>query len=37
MLQVAGLGIAFCAKAALKEVADVVVERRDLRLLLDSI
>jgi phosphoserine phosphatase len=33
----AGLGIAFCAKEALKEVADVVVERRDLRILLDSI
>jgi len=37
MLRVAGLGIAFCAKEALKEVADVVVERRDLRILLDSI
>jgi phosphoserine phosphatase len=37
MLRMAGLGIAFCAKEALKEVADVVVERRDLRILLDSI
>jgi phosphoserine phosphatase len=35
MLLEAGLGIAFCAKAALKEVADLVIEERDLRLLLN--
>lgn len=31
MIKIAGLGIAFCAKAALIEVADISVEKRDLR------
>lgn len=37
MLEAAGLGIAFCAKAALKEVADVSIDRRDLSLVLGEI
>lgn len=35
MIQLADLGIAFCAKPALQEVADVVIERRDLREILN--
>ena len=35
MLKKAELGIAFCAKAALKEVANVIIDERDLKKLLD--
>ena len=31
MIKAADIGIAFCAKTALKEVADIVIEQRDLR------
>jgi len=34
MIQAAGLGIAFCAKPKLREVADVSLEIRDLRQLI---
>jgi len=34
MLKVAGTGIAFCAKPSLKEVADIVLDERDLSLVL---
>lgn len=37
MLKRAGLGVAFCAKPALKEEADLILDQRDLRLLLNSI
>ena len=37
MVMTAGVGVAFCAKPALKEVADIVIEERDLRILLDHI
>jgi len=35
MLKKAELGIAFCAKATLKEVANVIIDERDLKKLLD--
>lgn len=37
MIQVAGIGIAFCAKAALVKAADVIINTRDLRLVIDYI
>lgn len=37
MVMTAGVGVAFCAKPALKEVADIAIEERDLRILLDHI
>ena len=37
MLKLAGLGISFCGKAALQEVAEVSIEKRDLSLILDYI
>ncbi len=37
MLTRAGLGVAFCAKAALKECADLIIDQRDLRILLESV
>lgn len=37
MLQAAGVGIAFCAKEALKKSAQVVIEERDLELVLNHI
>ena len=36
MLEAAGLGIAFCAKQALKEVADISIDERDLSLVLGA-
>lgn len=35
MVKAADIGIAFCAKPALKEVADVVIDKRDLREILN--
>lgn len=35
MIKLADIGIAFCAKPALKEVAEVVIEKRDLREILN--
>lgn len=35
MIKLADVGIAFCAKSALKEVADIVIEKRDLREILN--
>ena len=35
MIKAADIGIAFCAKPALKEVADVVIDKRDLREILN--
>ncbi|NYE03162.1 phosphoserine phosphatase [Kineosphaera limosa] len=37
MLSVAGTGIAFCAKPVLREAADIVIDRPDLRLVLDAL
>lgn len=37
MLAAAGVGIAFCAKPIVREAADVVIERPDLRLVLDAL
>ena len=37
MLQVAGIGIAFCAKDALKRSAQIVIDERDLALVLEHI
>ena len=37
MLKRAGLGISFCGKPALKEIADISIEKRDLSLILDHI
>ncbi|MEY3769637.1 MAG: hypothetical protein RL390_501, partial [Actinomycetota bacterium] len=31
MIQLADVGIAFCAKPALKDAADIVIDKRDLR------
>ena len=37
MIETAGIGIAFCAKAALTKVADVSINTRDLKLVIDYI
>lgn len=37
MLRISGLGISFCGKPALQEVADVIIEERDLSLILKYI
>jgi phosphoserine phosphatase len=35
MIKLADVGIAFCAKSALKDVSDIVIEKRDLREILN--